>query len=619
MSSPSTTTPAATTTRPIKNIAIVAHVDHGKTTLVDSMFRFAGTVRANQELQERALDSNDQERERGITILAKTTSITYRDTRINIVDTPGHADFGGQVERTLRMADAVLLLVDSHEGPMPQTRFVLRKAFEAGLRALVMINKIDRPDQRAGEVLNEIFDLFVELGASGEQLDFPVVYGSGRDGYAMNEPDEEARDLQPLFDLILAKVPAPETDADGPLQFQVSTIDYDDFLGAIGVGRVSRGRLTLGARVALCHPVRPKRPLGQIKGLFRYEGLKRVAAQSVEPGDIAIIAGVEDLWIGDTLCAPEHPDPLPAITIDEPTIAMVFQVNDSPFAGREGKFVTSRQIAARLERAALRDVALVVDPGETPDRFEVKGRGVMHIGVLIETMRREGFEFAVGKPRVLIKEVDGVRCEPYERATIEVPSEFAGRLIEYLGRRRGELMNMEALGVTTKLEFSVPARGLIGARTALLTLSQGEAVFSHVFDAWRKDGGPIPRRSNGVLVSDRTGPVVAYALDGLSDRGSFFVAPTDEVYEGMVVGENNKNEDLALNVCRTKKLTNMRAAGKDSNAVLPPPRVMSLEETLEYIEDDELLEATPQSIRIRKRVLDADKRKKSSKAARATT
>ena len=601
---------------PIKNVAIVAHVDHGKTTLVDAMFRFAGTVRANQELQERALDSNDQERERGITILAKTTAIEYAGTRINIVDTPGHADFGGQVERTLTMADAVLLLVDSHEGPMPQTRFVLRKAFEAGLRALVMINKIDRPDQRAAQVLDEIFDLFVELGASGEQLDFPVVYGSGRDGYAMGEPGDEPRDLQPLFDMILAKVPEPPVDPSGPAQFQVSTIDYDDFLGRIAIGRVTRGRLRLGEKLGICHPDRPKRPLGQVKGLFRYEGLKRVAASHVRAGDIAVVAGIEDLRIGDTLCDPEHPDALPAIHIDEPTIAMIVSVNDAPFAGREGKFVTSRQIAERLERAALRDVAMLVVPGESPDQFEVRGRGVMHIGVMIETMRREGYEFAVGKPRVLIKEIEGVRSEPYERTTIEVPGDFAGRIIEYLGRRRGELTHMDGLGATTKLEFSVPARGLIGARTAILTLSQGEAIFSHVFENWKPDGGPIPRRNNGVLVSDRTGPVVAYALEGLTDRGTFFVKPGDETYEGMVVGENNKNDDLPVNVCRTKKLTNIRSSTKEATTTLAQPRVMSLEEALEYIEDDELLEVTPKSLRIRKRVLNADQRKKRTKVAR---
>jgi len=597
----------------IKNVAIVAHVDHGKTTLVDTMFRYAGTVRANQELAERALDSEAQERERGITILAKTTAIQYGGVRINIVDTPGHADFGGQVERTLTMADAVLLLVDAHEGPMPQTRFVLRKAFEAGLRALVMINKIDRPDQRAEQVLDAIFDLFVELGADEVQLDFPVVYGSGRDGWAVPESDQRGTDLQPLFEMLLEHVPSPEVDAGGPLQFQASTIGYDDFLGRLGIGRVVRGTLRVGERLALCHPTRPKRPLAQLKGLFRFEGLERVRVETVQAGDIAVVAGIEDLLIGDTLCPPEHPDPLPAIRIDEPTISMIFHVNDSPFAGREGKFVTSRQLAARLERAALGDVALIVEPGDGPDAFVVKGRGVMHLGVLIETLRREGYEFAVGKPHVIVKELNGVRCEPYERATIETTSETAGRMIEYLGQRRGELLHMESLGTTTKLELVVPARGLIGARTAILTLSAGEAIFSHVFEDWRKDGGPIPRRTSGVLVSDRSGPVVPYALEGLGDRGVFFVTPGEEVYEGMIVGEQNRPDDLPVNVCRTKKLTNIRSSTKESSSFLAAPRRLSLEECLEYVEDDELLEVTPANLRLRKRIRNADQRKKQAK------
>ncbi len=597
----------------LRNIAIVAHVDHGKTTLVDSMFQFAGTFRANQAVQECAMDSDPQERERGITILAKNTAIDYHGTRINIVDTPGHADFGGQVERTLNMADAVLLLVDAHEGPMPQTRFVLRKAFEAGLRALVMINKIDRPDERARAVLDEVFDLFVELGAENEQLDFPIVYGSGREGYAMRDIGDERRDMQPLFDMILESVPAPPMDPHAPLQFQAATLEYDDFQGGLGVGRVSRGVLRQGKRVIVCHEHRSNTPSALVKGLYRYEGLKRVPVDTVEAGDIAVVAGIEGLSIGDTLCDLEHPDPLPAIHIDEPTLSMIFQVNDSPFSGREGTYVTSRQILARLERAALGDVALELAPTDASEAFEVKGRGVMHLGVLVEKMRREGYEFAVGKPHVITKEVDGVRCEPYERATVEVPSEFAGRVIEYLGRRRGEMLHMEPLGAMQKVEFAVPARGLIGARTALLTLSTGEAILAHVFENWRPDGGPIPRRSNGVLVSSNAGPVFAYALEGLSDRGEFFVSPGNEVYEGMIVGENNKNEDLAINVCRQKKLTNVRSANKEMFTKLPPPHEMSLEECLEYLEDDELLEVTPKSLRLRKRVLNADRRRKLTK------
>ena len=599
--------------REIRNVAIVAHVDHGKTTLVDSMFQYAGTFRQNQAVQERAMDTDAQERERGITILAKNTAIEYHGTRINIVDTPGHADFGGQVERTLSMADAVLLLVDSFEGPMPQTRFVLRKAFEHGLKALVMINKIDRPDARPNAVLDEVFDLFVELGAHDEQLEFPVVYGSGRDGYAMDEFDDKVKDLGPLFTMLMEHVPAPPMDSEAPLQFQAVTLDRDDFLGRIAIGRVQRGTLSVGTRYALTHPDRDKYPTAPVKKLFRYEGLQRVPVEQVFAGDIAVVSGIEDMNIGDTLCPIEQPDPLPAIELDEPTISMVFYVNNSPFAGQEGKFVTSRQILDRLDRAAARDVALLVGKTQGADAFEVKGRGVMHLGVLIENMRREGFEFCVGKPHVIIKDVDGQPCEPYERASVEVPTDFAGKIIEYLGRRRGELVHMEPLASMCKIDFKIPARGLIGARTALLTLSQGEAILSHVFESWEADGGPIPRRTTGVLVADRTGDVVAYALDGLQDRGDFFVAPGAPVYEGMVVGANNKDGDLPLNVCRAKKLTNMRASGRDDNAKIAPPRIFSLEESLEYVEDDELLEVTPTSLRLRKRVLNADLRKKAIK------
>jgi GTP-binding protein len=601
----------------IRNLAIVAHVDHGKTTLVDAMFRHAGTFRSNQEIPERVMDSDDQERERGITILAKNTSIMYRGTRINIVDTPGHADFGGQVERTLGMADAVLLLVDAYEGPMPQTRFVLRKAFERGLKAMVMVNKVDRPDARPADVLNEIFDLFVELGADDEQLEFPVCYGSGRDGWAVQELDETSDDLEPLFELVMREVNPPAIDLTAPVRFQAVTIDHDDFVGRIGVGRVERGILRLGERLCLCHPNRSKPVLTQIKNLYRYEGLAKVPAEQVQAGDIAVVAGIEELTIGDSLCPAERPDPLPAILLDEPTLSMVFQVNDSPFSGKEGKFVTSRQVLARLEKAALRDAALTIQPTEKTDAYEVHGRGVMHLGVLIENMRREGYEFAVAKPRVILKDVDGKRCEPYERATVEVPQEHAGKVIEYLGRRRGELLEMDSSGSMTRVQFKIPARGLIGARTALLSLTNGEAILGHLFEEWGPDGGPIPRRNGSVLVADRSGPVLAYALDGLADRGTFYVEPGDEVYEGMVVGESAKPGDLTLNVCRGKKLTNMRASGKDDNANLAPPKKRSLEEYLEFIEDDELLEVTPANLRPRKRVLDATQRKRVSRAGAA--
>ena len=601
--------------RGIRNVAIVAHVDHGKTTLVDAMFAFAGTFRKTQSLPERVLDSDDQERERGITILAKNTAIEFHGTRINIIDTPGHADFGGQVERTLAMADAVLLLVDAFEGPMPQTRFVLRKAFEHELRVLVLVNKVDRPDSRPEEVLDLVFDLFCELGADDDKLDFPVLYGSGRDGWISHDPADRSGDLLPLFELLLNEVPAPERDEHGPLQFQAATLDHDDYLGRIGIGRVERGVLRRGARVLLCHPDRPAQVNSVIKSLYRFEGLDRRPVEEVGAGDIAVIAGIEELLIGDTVCPPEHPDPLPAIQVDEPTVSMVFQVNDSPFAGREGTYVTSRHLRTRLERAALRDVALELADTQKAEAIEVKGRGIMHLGVLVENMRREGYEFAVGKPHVITHDVDGVRCEPYERASIEVPTGSAGRIIEYLGRRRGEMLHMEPLGERqTKLEFSIPARGLIGARTALLTLSQGEAILSHVFETWKRDGGRIARRQTGVLVADRGGSAVPYALNSLSDRGNFFVPPGTMVYEGMIVGANNKESDLPVNVCRAKKLSNMRAAGRDENVNLAPARSLSLEECLEYIEDDELLEVTPASLRMRKRVRGADRRKKLERA-----
>ena len=604
--------------KPIRNIAIVAHVDHGKTTLVDAMFKFAGTFRANQQVQERAMDSDAQERERGITILAKNTAIEYHGTRINIVDTPGHADFGGQVERTLRMADAVLLLVDAAEGPMPQTRFVLKKAFENGLKALVMINKVDRPDARSNEVLDEVFDLFVELGAHDEQLDFPVVYGSGRAGWAVDKPDNEPADLEPLFRMILDHAPEPELDYDAPLQFQAATLDHDDFLGRVAIGRVRRGVIKNGGRYALCHMGRDKAPICPVKGLHRYEGLNRVPVEEVKAGDIAVVAGIDEIMIGDTLCPPDNQEPLPTIKLDEPTISMEFYVSNSPFAGQEGQYVTSRQILARLEKACLRDVALHLSNAEGNDGYELKGRGVMHLGVLIENMRREGFEFSVGKPRVILKTVDGTLCEPFERTVIDVPTEHAGKVIEYFGRRRSEMTHMEPIGVQTRLEFLVPSRGLIGARTALMTMTQGMAILSHIFEQWRPDGGPIPTRTNGVLVADRTGRAVPYGMFGLLDRGTFFIEPGSQVYEGMIVGENNKDDDLDINVCREKKLTNIRSAGNDENVRIPPAHIMSLEECLEYIEDDELLEVTPKTLRLRKRALTQIERLKAArKQARA--
>jgi len=481
-----------------------------------------------------------------------------------------------------------------------------------------MINKVDRAEARPTEVLDEVFDLFVELGADDEQLDFPICYGSGRDGWAISEIGERSDDLLPLFDLLLEHVPSPQMDDAAPVRFQAVTLDHDDFLGRIAVGRVQRGTLRREGRVAVAHPDHDRAPVVAIKNLFRYEGLERMAAEEVTAGDIAVVTGIDELGIGDTLCDPEHIEPLPAIAIDEPTISMEFCVNTSPFAGTEGKYVTSRQILARLQRAALRDVALQLADTGSADSFEVKGRGVMHLSVLIENMRREGFEFAVGKPRVILKQLGGRRCEPYERATVEVPSDSAGRIIEYLGRRRGEMTHMDSVGNLARVEFLIPARGLCGAGTALLTLSQGEAVLSHVFERWGHDGGPIPRRTNGVLISDRQGDAIAYALDGLQDRGSFFVDTGQPVYMGMIVGENNRLGDLELNVCRAKTLTNMRASGRDDNVKLAPPKVMSLEESLEYVEDDELLEVTPTNLRLRKRMLDELDRKRAKKKAAST-
>jgi GTP-binding protein len=507
---------------------------------------------------------------------------------------------------------------------MPQTRFVLKKAFERGLKVLVLINKIDRPDQRAHAVLNEVFDLFIELGAHDDQLEFPVVYGSGRSGFAVAKFDDAftdaPKDMKPLFDMLLEHVPPPPQDDEAPLQFQCATIEHDDFLGRVGIGRVYRGALRAGARVAVCHPDRHAPTMTAIKQVMRFEGLTRIPVGEVLAGDIAIVAGgVDELGIGDTLCPPDAQDPLPAIKLEEPTIAMTFGVNTSPFAGKEGKYVTSRQIGARLELAAMRDVALVVAPTEFADTFEVKGRGVMHLGVLAENMRREGFEFAVGKPRVILKEVEGELCEPMERTVVEVPTEHAGKIIEFLGRRRGEMLHMEPFGSTSvRLEFLVPSRGLIGARTAMMTLSKGEAILSHVFEAWRPDQGPIAGRTNGVLVADRSGDSVPYGMFNLLDRGEFFIAPGTPVYEGMIVGENNKDRDLDLNVCREKKLTNIRSAGADENVILPPPRQMSLEECLEYIDDDELVEITPKNLRLRKRILtQLDRTKAARKTAKA--
>ena len=593
----------------IRNVAIIAHVDHGKTSLVDVMFRCAHTFRENQRVEERAMDTDPLERERGITILAKNTAVDWKGVKINIIDTPGHADFGGQVERVLSMANGCLLVVDAFEGPMPQTRFVLRKAFENKLKPIVVINKIDRSDARPHEVWSEVFDLFVSLGASDQQLDFPVIYASAKLGTASPKLEMPGPDLSELLEAILEHVPAPEGDPRKPLRFQAATLDYDDYVGRIAVGRVRDGELRVGAKALLVRND-GSRSTETIKSLFLFRGLERVPAEAVPAGDIAAVAGIEGIGIGDSLCDLEKPQPLPPIRLDEPTISMVFAVNNGPFAGKEGRYVTSRQIKDRLERAALADAALHFAPGESTDSYKVSGRGVLHLGILIEKMRREGYEFTVSKPKVILKGIGGRLCEPIELAAVEAPEKAVGRVIEYLGRRRGEMKTMDKKGEFVHLEFHVPSRGLIGARTALLTLSGGEATLHHVFHAYEPDRGPIQGRTVGTLVATEEGRATGYALETYADRGTFFVGPGAAVYEGMVIGEHCKERDCQINIAREKKLTNVRAASAEKLVRLAPPRILSLEEALEYIEDDELVEVTPQTVRLRKKYLKESERKR---------
>ena len=601
--------------RSLRNIAIIAHVDHGKTTLVDALFRTAHAFRANQRVEECAMDTDPLERERGITILAKNTAVFWKGTKINIVDTPGHADFGGEVERVLSMADGALLVVDAFEGPMPQTRFVLRKAFAAGLAPIVVVNKMDRPEARPGEVVNEIFDLFVDLDAPEESLDFPVLYASGREGWSSTSPSEKGEDVSALLDAILRIVPPPADDPGGPLRFQAATLDYDDYLGRIAIGRVRSGVLRASGRLALVHPDGRVALETELKALFQFEALSRVPAEEVGAGDIAGVAGIPEVSIGDTLADPNRPGALPPITLDEPTISMIFSVNDSPFAGREGRFVTSRQIKERLERAALGDAALRLEPTGSPDAIRVSGRGVLHLGILIERMRREGYELSVGKPEVIVKEEKGHRLEPIELAVVDCPETAAGRVIEFLGRRRGELHVMDRRGTFARLEFFVPSRGLIGARTAILTLTGGEGVLHHVFHSWGPDRGPIAGRANGAIVATETGRATAYSLEGHADRGVFFVDPGTEVYKGQVIGENSKEKDLPVNITKTKKLSNVRSEAKDATVRLAPPRRLGLEEALEYVEEDELVEVTPKAVRIRKQLLNEKSRKRAALAS----
>ncbi len=595
----------------LRNIAIIAHVDHGKTTLVDQMLKQSGTFRSNETVAERVMDSNDLERERGITILSKNTSVFYEDIKINIVDTPGHADFGGEVERILMMVDAVILLVDAFEGCMPQTRFVLQKALKLNKKPIVVINKIDRPGARPEEVIDEVIDLFIELGADDDQIEFPVVYASGRDGYAFLNKNDERKDLRPLFETIIKEVPAPKGEIDGPLQLLISNIDYDEYVGRIGVGRIERGKVVSGQTVAQCTRE------GEVKNvkigkIYKFEGLKRTECTSAEAGEIVSVSGVSSLNIGETLCSTEKIDPLPFVKIDEPTVSMNFMVNNSPFAGKEGKFVTSRNIRERLFKEIETNVSMKVEETDSADTFKVSGRGELHLSILIETMRREGFEFQVSKPQVIMKEIDGKLCEPIEILSVEVPEGYVGSVIEKIGARKADMINMSPKeGGMTLLEFRVPSRGIIGYRSEFLTDTNGKGVINQLFDCYEPYKGEITQRYHGSLVAHETGVSTGYGLFAAQDRGKLFIGPGVEVYEGMVVGSTPKAEDITVNVCKKKHVTNMRAAGSDEALKLTPPSVLSLEQSIEFIDDDELLEVTPKSLRIRKRILDKTLRMRS--------
>ena len=598
---------------PIRNIAIIAHVDHGKTTLVDCLLRQSGTFASHEKMTERVMDSNDIERERGITILAKNCAIEYGGTRINIVDTPGHADFGGEVERVLSMVDGVLLLVDAVEGPMPQTRFVTRKALALGHKAIVVVNKIDRPGARPGWVIDQTFDLFDKLGATDAQLDFPVIYASALQGWASTDPTRRDADMAALYEAILQYVPAPPTDVDGPLQLQVSTLDYNSYVGRIGIGRLRRGTLRPGTQVALLYG-EEHRGLAKIAQVLTFKGLQRQSVEEAFAGDIVAVTGIEEVNIGLTVCDPEHLDGLPPIRVDEPTLAMNFQVNTSPLAGREGKFVTSRQIRDRLYRELQSNVALRVEDTEEPDVFRVLGRGELHLTILLENMRREGYELACGKPQVLKKLVDGRTLEPFEALTIDIDTDHQGDAMEALGRRRAELTDMVIDGNgRARLEYRIPARGLIGFQGEFMTMTRGTGLISHIFDGFDEVKGEIPDRHNGVLISNEDGEAVAYSLFALQERGRMFVNPGDKLYEGMIIGIHTRDNDLVVNPVRTKKLTNIRAAGKDEAIILTPPIPLTLEYAVEFIADDELVEVTPQSIRIRKRFLKEHERKRAAR------
>jgi GTP-binding protein len=594
----------------IRNIAIIAHVDHGKTTLVDAMLRQSGAFRANEALVERVMDSNDLERERGITILAKNTAVLYHDVKINIVDTPGHSDFGGEVERALKMVDGVMLLVDASEGPLPQTRYVLSKALEAGLPPVVVINKIDRPDARAQEVLNELYDLFIDLDAREDQLDFPVLFTNAKAGTASNSMDAPGEDLRPLFDAILAKTPPPKGDADGALQILVANLDYSDYLGRLAIARVFNGTLHNGQEAGIAK-IDGSLQKWKITKLFSFSGLKRVDIEQTELGDIVAIAGVEGIGIGETITDLENPSPLPHIIIDEPTIAMQFSVNTSPFSGREGTYVTSRNLRDRLQKELLTNVSLRVEDVGATDSFKVLGRGELQLSILIETMRREGFELAVGKPEIVTKRIDGKLMEPQEKLMVDIPEAFIGVVIEKLGSRKGQMLKMHNHGSgRVRLEFTIPSRGMIGLRSELLTETRGTVILNSLFDGYTEWLGEIPHRMTGALVSDRSGPSTAYALWSLQERGALFIAPGTELYEGMIVGENAREVDLDVNAVREKKLTNMRSSSADEAIRLVPFKNLTLEQAIEFVADDELVEVTPKNLRLRKKILQANRRPK---------
>ena len=599
----------------LRNVAIIAHVDHGKTTLVDEMLKQAGVFHEHQEVAERVMDSGDLERERGITILAKNTAVRYGDYKINIVDTPGHADFGGEVERILKMVNGVILLVDAAEGPMPQTRFVLSRALELGHRVILVLNKIDRPDQRIHEVVDEVLELLMDLGCTDEQLDSPTLFCSGRNGTASYSPDVAGTDLKPLFDTIIDYIPAPEGDENAPFQMLVSSIDYNEFVGRIAIGRIERGTIKANGEIAVCNYHEPEKSRrSKAVNLYQFEGLQRVAVQEASAGNIIAMSGIGDITIGDTICSPEAVEPIEFVKISAPTMEMTFSVNDSPFAGREGKFVTSRQLRERLHRETLKDVSLrVTDMENATDSFNVAGRGEMSLSILIETMRREGYEFQVSPPRVLFQEIDGKRCEPVERIVVDVPSEYIGAVIEKLGARKGEFVEMLPVGSRTRATFFVPERGLFGYRNEFLTDTKGEGIMSSVFERYEPYKGEVSRRGTGSLVAWETGEAVTYGLFNAQERGQLFIGPGTPVYAGMVVGQSPKNEDIPVNVCRRKQLTNMRAAGSDEALRLTPPRQMSLEQCMEFLADDELLEVTPKNLRIRKRILDHSQRMKALK------